>query len=42
MGEEVILSFLNLDDYLYDIQLFHNFYTDEHGEPMDAEDAIEE
>lgn len=35
------LTQLNLDDYLYDIQLFHNFYTDEHGEPMDAEDAIE-
>lgn len=32
---------LNLGDYLYDIQLFHNFYVDTNGDPMSADDAIE-
>ena len=33
---------MNSGEYLYDIQLIHNFYKNDQDEPMDAEDAIEE
>ncbi len=31
---------MNVGEYLYDIQLIHNFYKDDNDEPMEAADAI--
>lgn len=31
---------MNVGEYLYDIQLIHNFYKDDNDEPMSAADAI--